>query len=498
MSTKAQSIEEEPRAPESELPEGWAVTSISQVLSINYGKGLKASKRRDGKVLVYGSNGIVGKHDAALTKGPAIIIGRKGTVGAVHLSSSACWPIDTTYYVDAFCGLNAAYLVRYLRKLNLVEFDTSTAVPGLNRDDIYKQNLLVAPFNEQERIASTIVGLETSLESVIERLRTAELKTKFFRQAVLSAACSGKLTEDWRQRKKSPGSSKKLLTRILERRRELFIANRTRKYEEPLAPKDSDQEFPDTWVCATVDQLTSLVTSGSRGWARYYSNSGPLFIRAENINRDYLDTKDIAHVLPPQGAEGTRTRVETSDLLITITGANVTKSALVDREIGQAYVSQHIGLVRPVEILTAPFLYLWIVSPSHGRRKLVEDAYGAGKPGLNLDNIREVPVALPPLEEQEEIVRRVDGLFKLADAIERRVAAATFRSKKLTHAILAKTFRGELVLTEAELARREQRDYEPASALLERIKKNRASAEEEPKESQKRRAGTRQTTRATS
>jgi type I restriction enzyme, S subunit len=75
------------------------------------------------------------------------------------------------------------------------------------------------------------------------------------------------------------------------------------------------------------------------------------------------------------------------------------------------------------------------------------------------------------LAEQQEIVRRVESLFTLADAIEKRVAAATAQSEHMTQAILAKAFRGELVPTEAELARREGREYEPASVLLERIRR---------------------------
>jgi len=78
-------------------------------------------------------------------------------------------------------------------------------------------------------------------------------------------------------------------------------------------------------------------------------------------------------------------------------------------------------------------------------------------------------LSLPSVAEQKEIVRRVEALFKLADAIENRVAVATLHAEKLTQAILAKAFRGELVPTEAEIARREGRSYEPASALLARI-----------------------------
>jgi len=103
------------------------------------------------------------------------------------------------------------------------------------------------------------------------------------------------------------------------------------------------------------------------------------------------------------------------------------------------------------------------------------NAGGSGQPFVNQTVLNKVAFPLPPLAEQHEIVRRVESMFKLADAVEKRVAAATVRAKKLTQAILAKTFRGELVPTEAELARREGRSYEPASVLLARIKSERES-----------------------
>jgi type I restriction enzyme S subunit len=107
---------------------------------------------------------------------------------------------------------------------------------------------------------------------------------------------------------------------------------------------------------------------------------------------------------------------------------------------------------------------------------LQEYVTGTAQPKLTQAALKRIPVPLPPLREQHEIVRRVDALFKLADAIEKRVAAATVRADKLTQAILAKAFRGELVPTEAELARQEGRDFEPASVLLEGIRAERAQA----------------------
>jgi type I restriction enzyme S subunit len=85
-----------------------------------------------------------------------------------------------------------------------------------------------------------------------------------------------------------------------------------------------------------------------------------LFIRAQDINTDRLRFDGIAHVKPPQNSEGSRTRVQVADLLVTVTGANVTKTALVDLDLGEAYVSQHVALVRPVDALVA----LWLLKTS--------------------------------------------------------------------------------------------------------------------------------------
>jgi type I restriction enzyme S subunit len=101
---------------------------------------------------------------------------------------------------------------------------------------------------------------------------------------------------------------------------------------------------------------------------------------------------------------------------------------------------------------------------------MTEVVHGVGRARLNLGEIKAIPIRLPPLMEQQEIVQRVEALLKLANSIEERLTVAASRANKLTQAILAKAFHGELVPTEADLARREGRSYEPASALLARIK----------------------------
>ncbi|NEQ97704.1 MAG: hypothetical protein F6K30_13460 [Cyanothece sp. SIO2G6] len=127
------------------------------------------------------------------------------------------------------------------------------------------------------------------------------------------------------------------------------------------------------------------------------------------------------------------------------------------------------ALVRLVKSADHDFVHYCVTSPEHGRAQLTEFAYGAGKPGLNLTNIKEVWFGLPPLEEQTEIVKRVEKLFKLADQIEQRYHTAKAFVDKLPQAILAKAFQGELVPQDPT--------DEPASVLLERIQAERAERE---------------------
>jgi type I restriction enzyme S subunit len=289
--------------------------------------------------------------------------------------------------------------------------------------------VLIPPLEEQKAIADKLDKLLAQVNNLKTRLDAIPAILKRFRQSVLAAAVSGQL------------------------------------YSFDNA---------NGWQDVCVGDLATLVTSGSRGWSKYYSDSGDLFVRAQNIKNDVLDLGDVAYVDLPERAEGTRTKIKEGDFLITITGANVTKCALVGVDVGVAYVSQHVGLVRWSERRYGPYLELFLKSESHGRKQLLDMAYGGGKPGLNLKNIRDVSLRLPSIEEQKEIVRRVDQLFAFANQIEQQVANAQARVDKLTQSILAKAFRGELTAEwraeNPELIGGEH----SAAALLERIKAEKA------------------------
>lgn len=108
-------------------------TPLGLVLTLEYGRTLPGPVRSPGDVPVFGSGGCVGWHDRPLVEGPTIVVGRKGTVGAVHWSAAACWPIDTTFFARPHPDVPALAAYMALRRAGLAEMNSDSAVPGLNR-----------------------------------------------------------------------------------------------------------------------------------------------------------------------------------------------------------------------------------------------------------------------------------------------------------------------------------------------------------------------------
>jgi len=463
--TQKQMLQDVNTSMDSDLPEGWEPTNVGEILSVNYGKGLKEANRKPGKVPVFGSNGEVGKNNVPLTHGPTIIIGRKGTIGAVHFSECPCWPIDTTYYIDEFHGLDPTYVTFALRGLNLGEFDTSTAIPGLNRDDFYNQTMLLAPLAEQKRIVAKIEELLAQVNAARARLAKVAQILKRFRQAVLAAACSGRLTEDWRRDHPNGESASALLKRLQKQHPSWLNSNNS--YEEDLP------ELPNSWAWATASQVGEITTGNTPSKKREEYFGGPIpFFKPTDLDAGYYVDKSTDS-LTAKGAELARV-LPPLTVMVTCIGATIGKTGLSRRK---GATNQQVNSVTADQKFVSPhWLYFTFTSPWMQEQIKVR-ASETTLPILNKRRFERLPLPVPPSDEQREIVRRVEGFFKFADAVEKRVEAATKRTEKLTQAILAKASRGELVPTEAELARREGRDYEPASVLLERIRAARQAKE---------------------
>ena len=261
------------------------------------------------------------------------------------------------------------------------------------------------PRAEQERIVARIESLFARLDKAREKVDAVLGRCAARKAALLHRAFSGELTTAWR---KARGIG-------LE------------SWEEKLS-----------------GQLFSYVTSGSRGWAKYYSEEGALFIRMGNLSHETieLNLSEVQHVKLPDDIEGQRSKLKNNDILISIT-ADVGMVALV-RDINfEGYINQHVALARPVSTVCPEFLALYLISDA-GKKELKARQRGSTKVGLGLDDIKSLHLKMPTLAEQAEIVRILDELLarerRARDAAE-RVAA---RIEQIKRAVLTKAFRGEL------------------------------------------------------
>ena len=181
--------------------------------------------------------------------------------------------------------------------------------------------------------------------------------------------------------------------------------------------------IPEDWSDQSLGELSDFVTSGPRGWAQFYSESGALFIRSQNVRQGYLSFEDMQYVSPPTGADGDRTKISRNDVLITITGNSVGNVAMVAGNFDEAYISQHVGLVRLKDTNKGPYICRYLSPNSPGNPQIAGSQSGQSKPGLNLQNIRDFRIAMPPTtKETDAIASALSDVDALLGALDRLIA----------------------------------------------------------------------------
>lgn len=173
------------------------------------------------------------------------------------------------------------------------------------------------------------------------------------------------------------------------------------------------QSILQKWPTKRLGELLNFLTSGSRGWAKYYAETGDLFLRIQNVRRGELLLDDVTHVNAPDTAEARRTRVRPNDVLLSIT-ADLGRTAVVPDGLGNAFINQHLAILRTTSI--APqFLSSYLASPAGQRQILGRNKQGV-KAGLNFDDVRSLLVPVPPSSLQEDFVRRLAVVQRLRTA----------------------------------------------------------------------------------
>lgn len=227
--------------------------------------------------------------------------------------------------------------------------------------------------------------------------------------------------------------AKRMLIALLNEQRQVIIHQAvTRGLALDLPLKDSGSgwigEIPTHWAVVQTRRVISFITSGSRGWADYYSDDGDVFIQSGNLGRDMsLDFGYTQYVRPPAGSEGIRTRVNRDDVLICITGALTGNVVHVDIDLPVAFVNQHVALLRPNTGAVLPRYLAYVLHSKIGAAQFKINEYGGTKQGLGLDDVKSSSFPLPPLPEQQDIVAELDSQCRrIFNTIQRIQSEITF------------------------------------------------------------------------
>jgi type I restriction enzyme S subunit len=288
----------------------------------------------------------------------------------------------------------------------------------------------VAPFKEQKRIAEKLDSLFTRVSACERHLERVPQILKRFRQSLLAAAMSGRLTEEWRQQNR-------------------------REWQSTIY---------------RIGDIGEIVTGSTpkKAISEYYGGKIP-FYKPTELDAGYY-VEDSTEHLTKLGADQARMLPERT-VLITCIGATIGKVGFA-RKAGAT--NQQINAVIANETIVIPeYLFFWFASPT-GQSSVIDNSSATTLPILNKTRFSELEIELPDLEEQTEIVRRVERLFAVAERLDVRYLSVRDRLARLTPSLLAKAFRGELA--------EQDPNEESAEKLLERIRTSIANA---PKETNK-------------
>ena len=326
-----------------------------------------------------------------------IIVAKIGSIGMCGIYPLSCKKAlipANLLKISVLPSINCKFVFYYIKSSGFQEriksISTATAQPAFNVTKFRRLPIPVPSLVEQEHIVARIEEMFSELDAGVETLKKTKEQLAVYRQAVLKEAFS---------------------------------------------------KCPDK---KTIREMSSIVTSGSRGWAQYYSESGAKFIRIGNLTRVgiNIDLAGIQYVHLPDNTEGIRTKLNPNDVLVSIT-ADLGSIGLVPSSIGEAYVNQHIAMIRFNNAEQGEF-FAWYLRSEYGQKDLLKNKRGAGKLGLGLDDIRYAKVPVVSDEIAMSTVAEIHSRLSVCDSIEHTVDTALQQAEAMRQSILKEAFEGGL------------------------------------------------------
>jgi len=470
-----------------ELPKGWVWTRLGEIcLEPQY--GWTTSAVAEGRLHLLRTTDITSgsidwntvpfckkeppEKEKYLLKDGDIVISRAGSVGYSHLVKNPEEAIFASYLIRFRPLIVEKYLAFFLKSPSywnsILEKSLGIAIPNVNASKLKHIEIPLPPLPEQHRIVAKIEELFTKLDTGIDALKKVKTQLKRYRQAVLKHAFEGKLTKEWREEHKGklePASV--LLEKIKEEKKKKL----GKKYKE-LPPVDTEKlpKLPKGWVWTRVGEIAERI---HYGYTAKSSNNkiGPKFLRITDIQNNSVDWYTVPYCKISEEKKKIYLLSE-GDLVFARTGATVGKSFLITGKIPEAVFASYLIRIILYEKISNKFVYNYFQSLAYWQQISV-GKLGIGQPNVNAEKLSKISLPLPPIPEQHKIVEEIKRRFSVVDEVEKTVEQSLKQAERLRQSILKKAFEGKLVPQDPT--------DEPASVLLERIKKEKEKLEAERK-----------------
>ena len=452
------------------LPKGWAEVDLDKILIYSKGKKPKtlSQKKADGLVPYINikafEQGVIDefadvKSSKLICKTDILVVwdgARFGLTGkGMEGAAGSTLMVLTPVLIDPEFLFH--FINRHYSYINSKPKGTGT--PHVNPDIFWKLKFPIAPLSEQKRIIAKLDQIIPRIDLVKERLNKIPAIIKRFRQSVLTAAVAGKLTEQWRAKHSdfdSPVWIKSKYNKIIP--------------HEEYRNEWNNIDIPEHWNCLHLKEIADLRLGKMLDGIK---NTGveTKYIRNVNVRWFQFELDDLKTIRLLQ-EEVIKLSIKNGDVFI-CEGGEPGRAAVWQSGENKMTFQKALHRVR-FHGNVEPYWLVYNLKLDADTDRLSRLFTGSTIKHFTGRSLADYPLLLPPLEEQEEIVRQVDKLFAIADKLESHYQKAKARVDNLSQSILAKAFRGELVITEAELVEREGRDFESAEKLLDRILEEKA------------------------
>jgi type I restriction enzyme, S subunit len=464
------------------VPEGWVESTFGSLLRPSKKKAQpSAAKGRPYIGLEHiesGTNRITGHADSSVVRSTASVFSEGDVLFSKlrpYLNKVAIAPFDGVGSTEILVFekrpyLDSRYLMWLLSRPETVRIANDRAagvqLPRITFEKISDIEVPVPPLAEQYRIVEKAERLLQQVNFAKERIEGVLQTLRRFRQAVLITAYAGELTKAWRE--EHPNARLPLLPNLTgEGPRGRRGANASN--ETALLVDDEMPELPEHWSYVRLDRLAEPGTFITYGIVLPGPEvkGGVPYVRGQDVEDGWIRTNELRHTTREIAAKHERSSLREGDVLLCI--IRNLRVAVVPKGLDGGNITQ--GMVR-IRVNSAvadrDFIALYLMSPP-AQSWMKRRYFGMDMPRINVEDARAVPIPVPPRTEQLEISRQVKRLMALADAIERQVGDAAARADHLHQAVLSRAFSGDLVATEAELARLEGRTFETAEELLKQV-----------------------------